>query len=189
MKSEFNFEKFKEEVIFAVKKAFLEIMDEYKESTVYGFSLICDSSARSIGVVANTKEALKEQIEDEDDRYYYKFCEQEWEIWDAADDEFQHIRNSLVDFQENNEDKISDSDTYVYTEFFEKFREKIFDACVEGLIEIKNEGFFQDKCKENVFINFMVPEYLDEDYSIEVFSKLNDGIVVKEYKEHIEDFM
>lgn len=35
----------------------------------------------------------------------------------------------------------------------------------------------------------MVPEYLDEDYSIEVFSKLNDGIVVKEYKEHIGDFM
>lgn len=35
----------------------------------------------------------------------------------------------------------------------------------------------------------MVAEYLDEDYCIEVFSKLNNGIVVEEYKEHIEDFM
>lgn len=35
----------------------------------------------------------------------------------------------------------------------------------------------------------MVSEYLDEEDSIEIFSKLNSGIVVKEYKEHIEDFM
>lgn len=32
-------------------------------------------------------------------------------------------------------------------------------------------------------------EALDEEDSIEIFSKLNSGIVVKEYKEHIEDFM
>ncbi|MCH5138455.1 DUF4303 domain-containing protein [Clostridiaceae bacterium UIB06] len=189
MESEFNFQKFKEKVILAVKKAFLEIMEEYKDSTVYGFSLTCDSSARSIGVVANTKEALEEQIEDEEDRYYYKFCEQEWEIWDAADDEFQELRDTLAQFQENNEDKISDSETCIYTEFFEEFREKVFDTCVQALIEIKNGGFFQDKCKESVFINFMVSEYLDQDYSIEVFSKLNSGMVVKEYKDHIEDFM
>lgn len=189
MQSEFNFQKFKEEVILATKKAFLEIMDEYKDSTVYAFSLTCDSSVRSMGVVANTKEALEEQIEDEEDRYYYKFCEQEWEIWDAADNEFQEIRNTLVEFQENNKDKISDSETCIYTEFFDEFREKIFDTCVQALIEIKEEKFFEDKCKESIVINFMVPEYLDEDYSIEVFSKLNNGIVVEEYKEHIEDFM
>lgn len=189
MKSEFNFEKFKEKVILAIKKAFLEIMDKYEDSTVYGFTLTCDSSARSIGVVANTKEALEEQIEDEEDRYYYKFCEQEWEIWDAADDEFQELSDILVEFQENNEDKISDSKTCIYTEFFEEFREKVFDTCVQSLIEIKDEGFFQDKCKESVFINFMVSEYLNEDYSIEVFSRLNSGAVVKEYKDHIEDIM
>ncbi len=188
MQQEFNFEKFKEEVILATKKAFLEIMDEYKDSTVYAFSLTCDSAVRSIGVVANTKEALEKEIDNEEDRYYYKFCEQEWEIWDAADNEFQEIRNSLLEFQENNKDKISDSES-IYTEFFDEFREKIFDICVQALIEIKDEGFFQDKCKENIIINFMIPEYLDEDYSIEVFSKLNSGIVVKEYKEHIEDFM
>lgn len=189
MQSEFNFQKFKEEVISATKKAFLEIMDEYKDSTVYAFSLTCDSSVRSIGVVANTKEALEEQIEDEEDRYYYKFCEQEWEIWDAADNEFQEIRNTLVEFQENNKDKISDSETCIYTEFFDEFREKIFDICVQALIEIKDENFFEDKSKENVIINFMVFEYFDEDYSMEIFSKLNNGIVVEEYKEHIEDFM
>lgn len=189
MKSEFNFQKFKEKVILAIKKAFLEVMDEYKESTVYAFSLTCDSYARSIGVVANTKEALEEQIEDEEDRYYYKFCEQEWEIWDAADDEFQEIRNTLVEFQENNKDKISDSETCIYTEFFDEFREKIFDICVQALIEIKDENFFKDKCKESIIINFMVPEYLDEDYSIEVFSKLNSEMIVEEYKQHIEDFM
>lgn len=189
MQSEFNFQKFKEEAIAAVKKAFLEIMKEYKDSTVYAFSLTCDSAARSIGVVANTKELLEEQIEDEEDRYYYKFCEKEWEIWDAADDEFQKLRNMLVEFQENNEDEISDWETCIYTKFFEEFREKIFDTCVQALIEIKNEGFFQNKCNEDVFINFMVPEYLDEEDSIEIFSKLNSGMIVKEYKEHIEDFV
>jgi hypothetical protein len=188
MKSEFNFEKFKEEVILATKKAFLEIMEEYKDFTVYAFSLTSHSAAESIGVVANTKEALEEQIEDEEDRYYYKFCEQEWEIWNGADDEFQEIRNSLLEFEENNKDKISDSES-IYTEFFDEFREKVFDTCVQALIEIKDEGFFKDNCKENIIINFMVPEYLDEDYSIEVFSKLNSGKVVEEYREHIEDFM
>lgn len=189
MQLEFNFQKFKEEVIAAVKKAFLEIVEEYKGSTVYAFSLICDSAARFIGAAANTKESLEEQIEGEEDRYYYKFCEQEWEICDAADDEFQKLRNMLVEFQENNEYEISDSETCIYTEFFEEYREKVFNICVQALIEIKNEGFFQNKCNEDVFINFMVPEYLDEEDSIEIFGKINSGKIVKEYKEHIEDFM
>lgn len=189
MQSEFNYEKFKGKLVLVIKKAFLEIMDEYQNSTVYAFSLTCDSAVRSIGVVANTKEALDGKIEDEEDRYYYKFCEQEWEIWDAADNEFQEIRNTLVEFQENNKDKISDSKTFIYTEFFNEFRDKIFDICIQALKELKGEKFFEEKCKEDIMINFMVPEYLDEDYSMEIFSQLNNGIVVEEYKEHIEDFM
>ncbi|MBU3104295.1 DUF4303 domain-containing protein [Clostridium gasigenes] len=189
MQSKFNFQKFKEEVILATKKAFLEIMDEYEDSTVNAFSLTCDSAVSSIGVVANTKEALEEKIEDEEDRYYYKFCEQEWEIWNGADNEFKEIGNDLVEFQKNNKNKMSDAETCIYTDFFNEFRENIFDICVQALMEIKDENFFEDNCKESIIINFMVSEYLDEDYSIEVFSKLNNGIVVEEYKQNIESFM
>ncbi|WP_315078899.1 DUF4303 domain-containing protein [uncultured Clostridium sp.] len=186
----FDFKKFKEELILATKNAFLEIIKANKEGIIYAFSLNCSSDVKSIGIIANTKYKLNTIVgESENDFWYYKFCPEEWEIWNGADDEFCRIGNILKAFQEDNKNRISDSETNVYTYFFQEFREKIFDVCIDALLELKEEEFFVNNSKESIELNFWVSEFLDEEESIDIFSKLNNGKIVEEYKEHIAEIL
>ncbi|WP_252225846.1 DUF4303 domain-containing protein [Clostridium sp. ZBS2] len=186
----FDFNEFKQNIILATKSAFLEIVKTNKEDTVYAFSLNCSADVRSIGIIANTKSALNDIVDGSDnDFWYYRFCPEEWKIWNGADDKFYRIGNKLKAFQEDNKDRISDSETNVYTYFFQEFREKIFDVCIDALLELKEEEFFANNSKEGIELNFWVSEFLDEEESIDIFSKLNDKNTVDEYKEHIEEIL
>ena len=186
----FDFIKFKESIILAIKKIFLQIVQENKDDIIYSFSLFCLPDIKLIGIMANTKKNLQELLDGSNDIFwYYRLCPEEWGICYSVHNEFKEINNMLEAFQKENSDKIKDYETNVYTIFFREFRKKIFNVCIESLLELKYEGFFNSNSQENIELNFWVIEFLDEEYSINIFSKLNNGEIVDKYKKHIEEIL
>lgn len=190
MDFKFNFINFKSKLILGIKKSFKTIQEE--NENVYSYSLIINSDLSSIGVAANTVEYLEDNIDDEDNEMYYKFCEQEWKIYNETNEYLNEVQELLNKFISENDSLLSENTNnsyYTYTKFFEDFRERIFEFCIESLYEVKLSNFLDEFLKGENFINFMIPEYLSQEYSIEIFEKLNSGSIVVEYVDNIEEFL
>ncbi len=137
----FDYKKFEDGVVHQMEAAF----DKWirNNSDLYIFSLDCTRAMDSIGVIANTTHYLEEQAEpDAEDYWYYKYCEEEWELFDTFTTE-----NALIRFRQ-----------------------------------------FINKTHSNILLTFNIDEYLDGEDRIKVFEKINSGVAVKEYSEHIEEF-
>lgn len=187
MDFKFDFDELKNNLILGIKESFRNIKEESED--IYCYSLIINSEISCIGTAANTVEYFEDNIDEKDERMYYKFCEQEWEFYNETNKYLDTVQYQINKFMDENKDLISNNDTCYYTEFFEEFREKVFDICIESLYEVKSSKFFNKFFNNKGFINFMIPEYLSQEASIEIFSKLNDGDIVKEYTENIEEFL
>lgn len=187
MEIKFDFDKLKSNLISGIKKSFKSI--QQKNEDIYCYSLVVDSDLLCIGAAANTLEYLEDNIEDENERMYYKFCEQDWKIYNETNDYLDKVQDEIKKFINENNNLICDDNSCYYTDFFENFREKVFDICVEGLYEVKSSNIFDELFNEGGFINFMIPEYLSQEASIDIFSKLNSGDIVKEYIDNIEEFI
>lgn len=186
MKIEFNNKLFKKYVKKGIMKSFIDIMIDYKDDEVYIISLILDRANCMLGISANTKEYLEEQLKKDDDRWYYTFCEDEWEICNIGNEDFEKAQNLIKEY-------ISEKDTeeqkYIFTDEFYDFIEILMEACVDVLEEVVKEKYFERLYDHKLIFNFMMPESLESDESIEIFSRLNKGKIVKIYKDNIEDFM
>ena len=182
-----QFIKFKKNIILGIKKSFESIKED--NDHIYCYSLVVSSELSCIGAAANTIDYLNENIDEEDEIMYYKFCEQEWEFYNETNEYLDSAKEQINKFIKENESLISNKDTCYYSEFFEEFREKIFDTCVRALYEVKDSSFFDSFSEDGGFINFMIPEYLGQEESVEIFKKLNKDNVVKEYTENIDEFI
>ena len=138
---------------------------------------------RSIGIIANTKEYLNEQAEDEPEDYcYYKYCEGEWELYSEMTEE---ISSYMRKYVEDNDERFTNPETYEYLEAFDEHCDKIIEACKKAL-----ERFRQsiDKDFPDLLLAFSIAEYLDNEERIEIFASLNSKEALEEYAEHIDDF-
>lgn len=183
---QFDFDELKKTLILGIKESFGYILNE--NNKVYSYSLTVSSDLSSIGASANTIEFWNDSIEEDDERMYYKFCEQDWLIYNETNEHFQCAKNQIDEFLEKNKDKLVNNSFY-YTDFFEEYRESVFNMCQEALYELKKSGFFDGFLYKGGFINFMIPEYLSQDSSIEIFTKLNIGDIIQEYIDNIEEFI
>lgn len=184
----FNFDLLKSKIISGIKESVKGISNNEKDETIYAYSLLISSNDLYIGVCANTKEYLEENIENEEDRAYYKYCEQEWKIYNETNEYFEETEEIIKKYLKENSSLISDKNS-IYTDFFEDFREKVLSTGVDALIETKEINEFKKIQRVGGFINFMVPEYLDQEESIDIFTRLNNGETVEEYKNNIEEFL
>lgn len=187
MEFKFDFDKLKNNLILGIKDSFKDIQEENKN--IYCYSLIIDSDISCIGIAANTVEYFEDNIDEEDERMYYKFCEQDWKIYNDTNEHLDEAQEQIKNFVDENDNLIADKDTCYYTEFFEEFRQKVFDICIEALYEVKCSNFFDGFLKEGRFINFMIPEYLGQEESIKIFSRLNSGDIAKEYIDNVDEFI
>ena len=97
----FDFNSFKQELIIAIESAYLEIVQQYQD--IYAFSFSVSSDLMNIGIFANTLTELeKKKKEDLKNIWYYKFCEEEWEIVGSDSDQFQKIEQNLVNYLNSN---------------------------------------------------------------------------------------
>ena len=172
----FDYEKFEKKLVTQMKNALKSWSKENDD--IYIFALDLARGADSVGVIANTKHYLNEQADkDSPDYYLFKYCEDEWELFDA----FEDISKEMRKYIDENGDAFSDPKTYEYTEAFDEHCGKIIDGCKNALICFAKEY-------PKLLFTFNIRDYMDTDERIEMFEKLNGAQAAKEYAEHIDEF-
>lgn len=179
----FDYERFQRDVVAAMEEKLREWSEE--KDDIYILLLDLSRGMDSVGVYANTEEYLKEQVGDEpEDRWYYKYCEEEWELCEVLDG----ISSYMRAFVNENSGQFSETDDMgiiVYTESFDAHCEQMIESCKKAL-----ECFREQTKKEfpELLLDFNIREYLDEEERTEIFSLVNSKKAAKEYAKHIEDF-
>ena len=137
----FDYTKFENDIVLQLEHILKKRMKE--KDDIYILSLDCARGVDSIGAIANTMEYLEEQaLEEPEDYWYYKYCEDEWELFDT----FEEISANMRIFVENNE-SFTNKENYEYTEEFDAHFDKIIEcanvdrtALFELLFEMQNRN-------------------------------------------------
>jgi len=173
-----DFNRLKQKIEDAAKKAFLELYERHKEEEIYAFALYSDEGAMTVCPSTNTVRFFDE-YKYEDDWIYYKYEPAEWKYeMQGADKGFDEISNELY----KEVLKISDDN-----EAFTTFQQNLYKVCIEVLEKFKNENFFKQITGKDVFLIFTVSDY---DFSKKEFEniivRLNDNAYKTEYLDWIK---
>ena len=129
----------------------------------------------SVSIRANTYSYLKEQVEDEEDYTYYKYCEEEWD-WDLFEDLEELSRVLQVQYNEM-EEKYGDE----FYELQEEHATKIIEVCKTVMKRFKETDTYKKFPK--LYLNVYVREYFTEEESIQIFGELNGEDAIEEYSD------
>lgn len=176
----FDYEKMGHDLLQQMKGMLDEWTREHKD--IYIFSLDCDSGMESIGVIANTVHYLLEQTEpDAEEYWYYKYCEEEWELFHT----FQDISAKMMQYLEENNGVFSDLETSMYTQAFDAHYEKMIQCCTNTLIRLRESlgAKYSD-----ILFTLNLREAFEAEERIEIFEKINRKSATQEYRQHIEEF-
>lgn len=176
----FDYQRFENDVVQQMEAIFREWTGEHDD--LYIFALDCSMGMESIGAVANTADYLAEQAEpDASDYFYYKYCEEEWELpcW------FKDISEEMNRYLLKNEGIFSNPETFEYTEVFDAHSEKMVECCENALLRFRGS---LAESHSDVLLTLYIRDYFDGEGRVEIFEKLNGKSAAEEYAEHIEEF-
>ena len=177
----FDYERFENDLVQQMPVVFNNWIEQNHD--LYIFSLDCASGMDSIGAIANTIHYLEEQTDtDSEDYWYYKYCEEEWDLFDTFRTISEDMRNCL---DENKGVFANPEALGEYSEMFDKHCNEIIKHCKNALIRFKKSI---SKNHSDVLLTFNIREYLDGTDRVKIFQSVNNESASKEYSEHIEDF-
>lgn len=174
----FNYKKFEDEVVEQMTAVF----DKWirKDDDLYIFSLDCSRNMDSIGVIANTVHYLDKQAEQNaEDYWYYKYCEEEWELFAT----FEVISEEMQKYLKENSG--TNHAAGAYSKPFDEHCDKIMECCKNALIRFR-QSISQNY--QNILLTFNVREYLEKKERIKIFKTSNSENAFKEYAAHIDAF-
>ena len=169
---EFNYEKFENDLFVAVEeyaKSQLSIKDDLYIMSVEYFP----DFTTFVAIRANTKSYLKEQVDDKDEYTYYKFCEEEWDLYGDLDE----ISDDLQAYYNELDEKYDDE----FDDMQDEHAAKIFDACKSVMKKFKETDTYKEFPK--LYLNVYIREYFSEEEDIETFCELNGEDVREEYSD------
>lgn len=176
----FDYEKFENDIVLRMTSVLADWTEDIDD--IYILSLDCSREMDSIGIIANTMENLETQVEFNNDEYwYYKYCEDEWELFDS----FENISSNMYQYLEDNSISFIEADTYKYTEAFDGHCDKIIESCKRALVRFRasvNDTY------PDLLLALNVREYLDEDERVDIFKEINNKEASEEYQAHVGDF-
>lgn len=179
----FDYEKLKNDVSIQLENTLRKWMEENND--IYILSLDCARNMRSIGIVANTWQYLREQVDfDSEDYWYYKYSEEEWALSDVGG-KIEDISLYMGKYQEEHDEIFTNPSTFEFTEVFDEHCDKMIEMCKEALYRFKQSI---NKDFPDLLLGFNVREYLDNEERIKIFTTINSNETAKEYMEHIDDF-
>lgn len=171
---EFDYEKFEKNLLVGVEeyaKSQLVNKDDLYIMSIEYFP----EFTTFVGIRANTYSYLKEQVKDEQDYTYYKYCEEEWD-WDLYED-LEEI-SSLLQAQYKEMEK-------KYGEEFSKLQDehatKIIEVCKTVMKRFKETDTYKKFPK--LYLNVYVREYFSDEESIQIFCELNGEDNIEEYSD------
>lgn len=178
----FDYVKLQDELHKEMESTFQQWQKEH--DSIYMVSLDCSREMNSIGLIANTKGYLAQQVDEESEEYwYYKYCEEEWELFHT----FSSLSSTMREYKKANQDLFTDPETCLFTPEFDRHCEKVIEACKNALLQWKESSLAQSN--PNLLLAFYIREYFEEEERAEIFEMLNGETAAKEYAEHTNDFV
>ena len=179
----FDYKKFENDLVAAMEATLHKWAEEYDD--IYILSLDCARDMTSVGMMANTEQHLNEESDAEDDDYwFYKYCEEEWELFEAGG-LAKEIYSYMRQYAEENDARFTNPETFEFTEEFDEHCDQMIDACERAIRRLR-QSVHQDFPK--LLLAFHIREYLDDEERAEFFASVNSKEASEEYAAHIEDF-
>lgn len=126
-----------------------------------------------VAIRANTHSYLEEQVEDEEDYSYYKFCEEEWDLYGDLKEASYALQARYNQMEE------------MYGDAFEKYQEehatKIIEICKTVMKRFKETDIY--KKFPELYLNVYVREYFSDEECIRTFCDLNGEDKREEYSD------
>ncbi len=163
-----------------IQEFFKNVIKTCKNEQLYIISFALSDPLSDVssycGVYMNTEENLKRQIEDADeedkeDVFYYRYCEDEWDVLEEDSKYFQKFFDYI-------EKKELDSEDIM----------EWYELVVEAVCLLRDEEYFEKTYKDDVLITIYAHNYCEQDEMIELFKRMNKGKKCEDYIENIEDF-
>ncbi len=122
---------------------------------------------------ANTYSHLETQTDPSDeevDYLYYKFCEEEWGIYESMDELAKMLQEHYTKLEE------ADADEQTCKEH----TDRIINICKNALNKVKHTDAYKEY--PQLFLNFYIREYFSEEECIDTFRELNGEEAAAEYE-------
>lgn len=172
----------KRKIETAAREAFTEMVRLHKDEGIYAFALYSDEGAMTVCPSTNTLRHLAAQDEGDGD-LYPKFAPAKWKYeMQGADAAFNAISTLAREYVFSLDEEESDEDGDAGNSGFAAFQQGLYEACIEVLEALKQEGFFRQALGQDVFLTFEVSDHeLDPQKIREIIARLNDGQYRDEY--------
>ena len=158
------------------KTCFEALPGYYEGETIYIVSLECEESLSKVFLHVNTIENLQESLEDADDDMkdeicYYKYCEDEWYIFDESPEYFANVGKYIKD------EGIQNSDDSIW-----------YKLIVEAVSKLCKEKFFETIGLGDILITIYEHDTYSQEEFVKLFKKMNKGKDVEEFIDNMDDF-
>lgn len=184
----FDYGRFEKDLFFYIKMYIEKWGTEKKD--IYAFSINCNDEAIGIVLNANTDSYFQQTIDQygtDDTYYYYKFCEEEWELWsDYEDEESLAMASYMEEYCKQLDAAYSQDQRELYEEKYEEHKEKIQQSCINVLKKIRESDVYS--MISGAYLNFYIRESFDEEEVVRIFKEINGEEIFPDFIEHAEDF-
>lgn len=187
----FDYNKFEEDVYLYVIKYIKKWSAE--KTDIYALSINCaDEVDSGIVINANTMSYFQKQLakqgeeKDKDNYYYYKFCEEEWELWSEWNDAENRKMADYMKTYCNQLEEAYEDEWEIYDAKYEAHQVKIQEACIRALKKIRESEAY--KMIPGAFLNFYIREKFSEEEKIEIIEKINGKDFCQDYIDYLNSF-
>lgn len=168
----FDYEKFAEKLLVAVEEYAKTQLVNRDDLYIMSIEYFPDFTTFVV-IRANTYSYLKEQVEDEEDYTYYKYCEEEWDLYESLEGISSDLQVHYNKMEE------------MYGEEFYKEQEqhatKIIEICKTVMKRFKETDTYKKFPK--LYLNVYVREYFTNEECIKIFCDLNGEDNIEEYSD------
>lgn len=184
----FDYNKFEEDLYSYVEK-YIKIWSAEKND-IYGLSINCSIGNGGITINANTTSYYQKKLEglgeySLDAKFYYKFCEEEWELWSDWDTEAREMDGYMEAYCSYIADTYEE-DIDLYDAKDKEFEANIQELCIRVLKKIKKSDSYQ--MIPGAYLNYYVREKFSEQEIIEIFEEINGKGFCQEYIDNVKSF-
>ena len=173
----FHYERFEMDLLTAVEKYAKSQLENKEDIYIMSIEYFPDFTTFVV-IRANTysylNAYLKEQeIETEEEYFYYKYCEEEWDLYEPLEE--------LSDILQTEYKKMEETYTEEFNRIQEEHAEKIIEVCINVMKKFKETDTYKQFKK--LYLNVYVREYYEgyaEDV-IQIFEEINGVENIEEY--------
>lgn len=170
----FDYKKLENDLLVAVEEYAKSQFDKKNDMYIMSIEYYPDFTT-FIVIRANTYSYLEKQVEKDDEDYtYYKYCEEEWDLYH----DLEEISNLLQDEYNEMEEKFGDEE---FEKLQKEHAEKIFDVCKNVLKRFKETETYTQFNK--LYLNVYIREYFDEEEILQTFEEINGKDGIEEYSD------